>query len=82
MNISLNNLNKPSNKRLKRIADIALYVLPLIIGTVISMPVSDLAQKWIIFGLNIVVIGFKAFTKFTTNEISIDPTTGDRFIEQ
>lgn len=62
------NLNKPSNKNWKLIADIGLYALPLIQGAVVTMPVSDTLQKWIIFGISILIVGFKALSKFTTNE--------------
>jgi len=61
------NLNKPDNKKLKMIANTMLYTLPLVITTIISSPLSDNIQTYSIFGLNIIIIGFKAFTKFTTN---------------
>lgn len=63
-----NNLDKPDNIKLKKIADTMLYTLPLIITAIISSPFSDKTQNYIIFTLNMIVIGFKAFTKFTTNE--------------
>lgn len=66
--MELNNLKKPDNKKWKLIADIALYSLIPIIPLVASMPISDNAQKWIIVGINILVIGFKAVSKFTSDE--------------
>ena len=64
----LTNLKKPDNKKWKLIADIALYSLIPIIPLVASMPISDNAQKWIIVGINLLVIGFKALSKFTSDE--------------
>jgi hypothetical protein len=66
--MELNNLKKPDNKKWKLIADIALYSLLPIIPIVASMPISDNAQKWIIVGINILVIGFKAVSKFTSED--------------
>ena len=62
--MELNNLKKPDNKKWKFIADIALYSLIPVIPLVASMPISDNAQKWIIVGINLLVIGFKAVSKF------------------
>jgi len=65
---SLDNLTKPDNSKLKRIADTMLYTLPLVIALIPTLPLVDNTQKWIMFGLSIVIIGFKGLTKFTTNE--------------
>ena len=66
--ITVNNLQKPDNKKVKKIADIMLYTLPLVITSIASTPLSDNTQKWIIFGLSIIIIGFKGLTKFTSDE--------------
>lgn len=68
MKMKLDNLQKPDNKRLKKIADIALYSLPFLIGSILTMPVSPEIQNWIIFGLNLLVVGFKALSKFSIEE--------------
>lgn len=62
------NLNKPSNKKWKMIADIALYVTPFIITAIMGLPLSDNMQKWVIFGVTMLSIVFKAISKFTTDE--------------
>lgn len=67
-NLKYENLSKPSNKKWKLIADIGLYALPLIQGAIVTMPVSDSIQKWIIFGISILIVGFKALSKFTSDE--------------
>ena len=64
----INNLGKPDNKKWKLIADIALYALLPVIPLVTTMPISDNAQKWVIVGINFLVIGFKAVSKFTSDE--------------
>lgn len=66
--LKVNNLNQPDNKKLKFIADIALYALLLINPLIVTMPVSDNIQKWVLFGLNLAVIGFKTLSKFTSDE--------------
>jgi hypothetical protein len=66
--LKLSNVNQPSNKKWKFIADIALYSLLPIIPIVASMPISDNAQKWIIVAINFLVIGFKAVSKFTSED--------------
>ena len=63
-----NNLGKPDSKKWKLIADIALYVTPFISTAIMSLPISDNMQKWVIFGLTMVSIVFKAISKFTTDE--------------
>lgn len=74
MNVSLNNWDKPSNKKLKLIADIMLYSLPLLITCVTQMPISEVTQKWIIVSINIAIVGFKAVTKFTSESIQGNET--------
>jgi len=64
----VDNLNKPSNKKWKLIADIGLYALPLVQGAIVTMPVSDTMQKWLIFGISILIVSFKAVSKFTSDE--------------
>lgn len=63
------NLNKPSNKKWKMIADVMLYALPFLSTAILTIPLSDNAQKWILFGVNVVIIVFKAISKFTTDEV-------------
>ena len=65
---SVKNFDKPSNKKWKIIADIWLYSLPLLQGAILTMPVNEKVQNWIIFGISILIVGFKALSKFTTNE--------------
>ena len=68
MELKLNNFNKPSNKKWKLIADVALYSLPLLTSVVITAPISDNMQKWILVALNVLIVGFKTLSKFTSDE--------------
>jgi len=76
MTVALNNWNKPSNKKLKLIADIMLYSLPLMSGVVIQMPITDTQQKWVLVGINLCVIVFKAITKFTSENTAQNEAQG------
>lgn len=62
------NLKKPDNKKWKLVADIALYSLPLLTGIVVTVPVSDNMQKWILVTLNVLIVGFKTVSKFTSED--------------
>jgi len=68
MNISTKNLNKPSNRKWKKVADILLYTLPLYLTAVLALPLSENVTLWINFGVTMAIVTLKAFTKFTTNE--------------
>ena len=68
-NFKLENLKKPTNKKWKSIADYIIYtILPGLITATAFMPISESAQKWIIYGITILSIGFKALSKFTVEE--------------
>jgi len=62
------NLKKLDNKQWKQVADVALYSLPLLITTTMSMPISDSHQKWVIYAISVTIVIFKAISKFTSNE--------------
>ena len=66
--LALENLNKPSNKKLKAIADFFLYTLPLYQGAILTLPLSDKNKMWITFVISIIVISLKGLTKFTSEE--------------
>ena len=70
MMLKVENLNKPSNKKWKLIADIMLYSLPLLNGIIVTMPLEDVWQKWIMFGVNIAIVAFKTVSKFTSEQIT------------
>jgi predicted phosphoadenosine phosphosulfate sulfurtransferase len=66
--ISFSNINKPSNKKWKAVADFFLYTLPLYLTALIAAPVNENLKLWITFGITIVIVSLKGFTKFTSNE--------------
>jgi len=71
MRLSTDNLSKPSNRRWKAIADFFLYTLPLYLGAVITLPISETVKLWLTFGVTILTITLKALTKFTSEDENI-----------
>jgi hypothetical protein len=68
MKLNKNNLLKPSNVKFKLIADIGLYSLALLNPMIMATNFSDNAAKWILFGLNMMVVIFKTLSKFSADE--------------
>jgi hypothetical protein len=68
MNFSTDNLKKPSNKKLKAVADFFLYTLPLYLGAIMALPIPEESKIWLNFGVTIVIVTLKGLTKFTTDE--------------
>ncbi len=75
MNLKLSNLDKPSNKKWKRIADYLLYTgLPALnVFFVAIQPVSPEFTLWAIASTNLLITLFKGMTKFTTDEEVVTP---------
>jgi hypothetical protein len=71
MQLSIDNLDKPSNKKWKKVADYFLYTLPLY-STAIAAVADNLwnAKVALIITtvINVVVISLKGLTKFTAEE--------------
>ena len=69
MELKLSNWVKPSDKKLKLIADVILYSFPLVDALLVTtFPADSHFKMWLSFSLGIIVIGFKAFTKFTAEK--------------
>ncbi len=71
--LALNNLNKPSNKKWKRVADYLLYTaLPSINVFFIAMQATGVfdikISFWGVAGSNLLIALFKGVTKFTVEE--------------
>jgi hypothetical protein len=74
MELSISNLDKPSNKKWKKVADYLLYTLPLY-----SVAIAVAAdQLWsaktaliITIVINVLIISLKGLTKFTSEEPEI-----------
>jgi predicted phosphoadenosine phosphosulfate sulfurtransferase len=64
--LKLENLNKPSNKKWKAVADFFLYTLPLYLVAIMAIPISEDAKLWLNFGFSIVIVSLKGLTKFTS----------------
>ena len=72
---ALENFNKKSNKKWKTVADIILYTLPLYLGAIMSLPISDSLKMWINFGVTIVTVTIKGISKFTVDEPEAQEST-------
>lgn len=68
MQLKVENLNKPSSKKWKAIADFFLYTLPFYSGAVIALPISETAKLWITFGATILTVTLKGLSKFTSED--------------
>jgi hypothetical protein len=68
MSFSVNNFNKPSDKKWKAIADFFLYSLPLYLGAIMALPINDETKLWLNFGMTILTVTIKGITKFTSEE--------------
>lgn len=69
MALTLDNLKKPDNPKLKKLADIILYILPLEIGSIMAAPFDETAKLWLIFGLTEISIIVKAISKLSGIQI-------------
>lgn len=74
--LKLENFNKPSDPKWKRVADYLLYgALPAINVFFISMQATGLFDPklcfWGVAGTNLLIALFKTGTKFTTDESKI-----------
>jgi predicted phosphoadenosine phosphosulfate sulfurtransferase len=63
--IKFSNLDKPSNKKWKAVADFFLYTLPLYLVAIMAAPLDENLKLWLTFGITILSISLKGFTKFT-----------------
>lgn len=68
MNLKAENWAKPSNKQFKRIADIMLYALLLVNPVIVSANFNDETTKWLLFGINMLIVVFKTASKFSSEE--------------
>lgn len=60
------NLSKPSNKKWKSVADFLLYSLPLYLGAILTLPISEDAKLWANFAITMIVVSVKGLSKFTS----------------
>jgi hypothetical protein len=68
MKLSIDNLQRPSNKKWKAIADFLLYSLPLYLVAIMSVPVDEKIKLWLNFGFTIIIVTLKGLSKFTSEE--------------
>jgi len=74
MELRLENIDKPSNRKLKKIADFLLYTLPGYLGLVMALDMSDKSKMWVNFAISFVIVTLKGLTKFTTEDETGNPT--------
>ena len=76
MELKYSNINRPSNKKFKKIADTLLYCLPLYTPILAGLePVSPEFTLWAITIINVTVVTLKGITKFTAEEEVVDEVT-------
>lgn len=68
MGLKIENLKKPSNKKFKAIADFFLYSLPLYLGAIIALPISEDLKLWITAGITFITVTLKGLSKFTSED--------------
>jgi predicted phosphoadenosine phosphosulfate sulfurtransferase len=66
--LSINNLNKPSSKKWKAVADFFLYSLPLYMTAIMAVPISEDLKLWLNFGITLVIVSLKGISKFTAED--------------
>jgi hypothetical protein len=74
MELRLENFDKPSNKKLKRIADFILYTSPAYLGLVMALDITDKSKMWINFGISFIIVTVKGLTKLTSEYETGNPT--------
>lgn len=75
--LKISNWGKPSDRKWKLAADIALYMIPLYLPIIAALdPVSPKFSLWTVTLLSMTVVTIKGLTKFTAEEnIDVPPTT-------
>lgn len=68
MKVAFENLSKPSNKKWKTAADFFLYTMPFYLSAIMAIPLSENLKLWLNFGVTIVIVTIKGFSKFTVEE--------------
>jgi hypothetical protein len=68
MQFSVDNFNKPSHKKWKLVADIILYTLPLYLGAIMALPISEEWKLWLNFSVTVITVTIKGISKFTIEE--------------
>jgi hypothetical protein len=68
--MKLENFNKPSNKKWKSVADFFLYSLPLYLGAIMALPISEDIKLWLNFGITLVTVTLKGLSKFTAEDVN------------
>jgi hypothetical protein len=80
MELSISNLNKPSNKAWKKVADYLLYTLPLY-SSAIAIGADNLwnakVALVITVVINVLIVTLKGLTKFTAEDPAPTPTAID-----
>ena len=68
MNLTISNLQKPSNKKWKAVADFLLYSLPFYLTALMVLPINEDVKIWLIFAISVLIVTIKGITKFTAEE--------------
>ena len=68
MTFRYSNLDRPSNRRFKEVADFLLYTMPLYLGIILTLPIGPNSKMWINTSFSVVIVTLKGLTKFTSDE--------------
>lgn len=68
MQLSINNLGKPVNKKWKFVSKFLTRTLPIYAGAAVTLPISEKWKVIIIFSQTVIVATISALTELTTEE--------------
>ena len=71
MKLSFSNISKPSNKTWKSVSDFFLYSLPLYLGAIMTLPITENQKLWVTFTVTILTITLKGLSKLTSDEETV-----------
>lgn len=66
--ISLSNLNKPTNKKWKAVSKFITRTLPVYSGAIMPLPISTEAKLWITFFFSVIVATISGLSELTIEE--------------
>ena len=66
--MKVKNWNKRTPKFWKRIGDVCIYSLPMLISAIMASPLNADARQWCMFLLTVILVAAKAITKFVAED--------------
>ena len=69
--IKITNWRKKTPIKWRRLGDVTIYSLPLLLAAIMASPLNPEIKGWLNFGITVISIGLKAFTKLTAEDEEI-----------